>query len=92
MSPDGKYLASGGADNKVILWRIDPKIFVEYAYDDEFEGEKNKSPLFDQKHKGEKKQEYDERMEKAKEMEKSIVDKYYQKYMDNLKKIPFTTK
>lgn len=92
ISPDGKYLASGDDDGKVILWRLDPKIYVEYAYDDQFEADKSKSPLFDKRHKGEKKDEYEARMVKAKNLEDQLVEKYYKKYMDALKKVPITTK
>ena len=92
ISADGKYFASGGADNKVILWRLDPKIFVEYAYGEEFDAEKSKSSLFDERRKGESKQEYESRMEKAKVKENAIVAKYYQQYMEDLKKKPFTSK
>jgi WD40 repeat protein len=84
VNSDGSLMASGGIDKKVILWKLDKKIFVEYAFADEFEAEKNKSDLFLPRQKNEKKEEYNERMKNAKELEDQIVGKYYQKYIDAL--------
>ena len=83
----GDLLASGGADNKLMLWKLSKKIFVEYAYYDEFNAEKAKSSLFDEKRKGEKKEEYEERMNKAKILEDQILDTYYNKYITTLRNI-----
>jgi WD40 repeat protein len=89
VSPDGTIFVSGGADSKIIVWSLSKKIVVEYAYYDEFQQEKNASELFNPRAKGEKKQDYEERMLKAKELEDQIVEKYYQKYIQNLKELPF---
>ena len=89
VSPDGKILASGGADSKIIVWNLSKKIFVEYAYYDEFQQEENASLLFKPRGKGEKKQEYEERTAKAKELEDQIVERYYQQYIHNLRELPF---
>jgi WD40 repeat protein len=89
VSPDGKILASGGADSKIIVWNLSKKIFVEYAYYDEFQQEENASPLFKLRGKGEKKQEYEERTAKAKELEDQMVERYYQQYIHNLRELPF---
>ena len=89
VSPDGRYMASGGADAKVMIWNLSRKIFVEYAFYDEFEAEKSQSPLFDPKHKGEKKEDYEARMVKAVELENQIIEKYYQKYLEDLKNKQF---
>ena len=84
VSPNGELMVSGGADSKVIIWNLSKKIFVEYAFYDELEQEKSQSSLFDPRRKNEKKTEYDERMIKAGELEKQLIDKLYQKYLDNL--------
>jgi WD40 repeat protein len=84
LSSDGKYLASGGNDNKVKIWELNRKIFVEFAYFDEFEAEKSKTSLFHAKRQDENKQDYEKRMAKAKELEDQIVDNFYKKYLVEL--------
>lgn len=82
---DGTLLASGGADAKVYLWSLSEKIFVEFAYYDEFHKELESSSLFDPKRKGEKKEDYEKRHEKAAVKEAEIIDRYYVKYLDAIK-------
>lgn len=89
VSADGKFLASGGNDNKVRLWDLSKKIFVEYAFYDEFNSEKDQSGLFSPKQKGETKQQFEERETRAKQFESEIIDKYYQKYIEEINKKPF---
>jgi WD40 repeat protein len=85
VSSDGKLLVSGGSDSKVIVWDLSKKIFVEYAYYDEFQADKDNSGLFAPRGKGEKKEEYDARVAKAGVAEQEIIDKYYQLYSKNLR-------
>jgi len=89
ISPDGNLMASGGADSRILIWDLAKKIFVEYAFYDEFEAEKNQSALFDPKGKNEKKPDYDERLRKAFEMEAEIIEKYYEKYIEDLQNQSF---
>jgi WD40 repeat protein len=84
VSTDGEYLASGGNDNKVKLWELNKKIFVEYAFYDELNAEKEKSGLFVPKQKDEKKQDYELRQEKAKNLEAQIVENLYKRYIVEL--------
>lgn len=91
VNSDGSLLASGGADSKVIIWKLDKKIFVEYAFYDDFQQEKDSSGLFDPKGKGESKQDYESRTLKAKELETGIVEKYYNKYIQNLREQPLNS-
>jgi hypothetical protein len=61
---------------------------VEFAYYDEFEEEKAATGLFGERGKGEKKEEYENRMISAREKENEMVEKYYllyQKELHNLK-------
>jgi WD40 repeat protein len=89
VNKDGSLIASGGVDGKVILWKLDKKIFVEYAFPDEFNAEKNNSDLFAPRQKNESKDDYALRNLKANELEKQIVAKYYQMYIENLTRQTF---
>jgi len=89
VSPDGLHLVSGGYDSKVLVWEISKKIFVEYAFYDEFLAEKSESSLFDEKQKSESKSDYEARLLKANETEQEIVEKYYRKYMQHLRDLTF---
>ncbi len=85
----GDLLASAGSDNTVMLWQLSKKIFVEYAYYDEFAAEKAKSSLFDPKRKGENKDDYQKRLDKAKILEDQILENYYNKYISELRNKKF---
>jgi WD40 repeat protein len=89
VSADGKIFASGGVDRKVLLWELIPKIYVEYSFYDEFNTEKESISLFDERRKGEKKEDFEQRSRKAAEKEGEIVNRYYQLYLENLKKMDF---
>lgn len=89
ISPDGNSMVSGGADSKVLVWNLSKKIFVEYAYYDEFENEINQSPLFDPRGKGEKKEDYEIRLLKAEELMDQIIDGFYKMYVVELQELPF---
>ena len=92
VSADGKSFVSGGADGKVFLWEINPKVFVEFAFYDEFEAEKESISLFDERRKGESKSDYEQRSEKAQEREQEIVAKYYKQYLEKQKQYSFKNK
>ncbi|MBA7577679.1 hypothetical protein ES708_19532 [subsurface metagenome] len=89
VNSEGNLLASAGADNRVFLWELSKKIFVEYAYYDEFDAEKSESNLFDPKRKGENKSDYENRMNKARDLEEQIVARYYQQYINSIKNLTF---
>ncbi len=79
-SPDGKYFASASNDETVILWQFLPRIFAEYYYYDEIGQEKEKSGLFEPRHKGESRKDFNAREEQAQQYLKDLYDKYYQRY------------
>ena len=83
-SPDGKYFASGSNDNTVIVWSIGKRVVAEYYYSDEIAEEMNTTNLFKPKQKGEKKDEYQARMEKAEKIRNELYDKYYKKYLEEI--------
>lgn len=82
---DGTLFASGGADTKVLLWSLSKKIFVEYAYYNEFHAEKESSSVFDPKRKGEKREDFEKRQQKAAVKEAEIVDRYFARYTEEIK-------
>ncbi|MBN1952898.1 MAG: WD40 repeat domain-containing protein [Bacteroidales bacterium] len=87
VNEQGTLMASGGADSKVFLWDLSKKIFVEYAFYDEFYSDKEATGLFDEKRKGEKKEEYEARMEEARIKEAEIVERYYEKYLAQVREL-----
>lgn len=89
VNSDGDMFASAGADNKVILWNLSKRIFVEYAFYDKFEAEKNESNLFDEKRKGESREDYEKRKIKASELESEILEKFYLQYITELRNKKF---
>jgi WD40 repeat protein len=86
VSTGGDLFVSGGIDGQVLLYRIDGKVFVEYTFYDEFMNEKEGNSLFEERRKGEKKEDYESRQAKARDKETEIVEKYYRQYLDRLKK------
>lgn len=80
--PDGKRFVSAGMDGSLKMWEIHPEIFVLKYFPKEYELELKENPLFLPKQKGEKKDEYESRMEMAAKTKKNIVNKYYQQYLE----------
>jgi WD40 repeat protein len=89
INTDGTLLASGGEDTKVLIWELSKKIFVEYAYYDEFHKEMESSSIFDPKRKGERKEDYEKRQEKANIKEAEIIERYYLQYVEDIRNQTF---
>ena len=85
VSPDDKYLATGGEDAKVFIYDIDKKLFVVESDPEAYEVFKNGNAVFDEKRKGEKKEEYENRMKRASKVEREWIEQQYTKYISNLK-------
>ncbi len=84
VSPDGKYLVSGGVDKRVYVWKLSKKIFVDYFFEDEMEKIVSESELFLPKQKGEDKESYRQRSEKAEKYMNLKVEEYYEQYLKSL--------
>lgn len=81
-STDGRYLASASSDKTVILWTLSKDIFADYYYKREIDDVVGMSDLYGPKRKGESKEQYAEREEKARlELEK-LYNKYYEMYLE----------
>lgn len=85
--PSGTYLASGAADKTIAIWNFTHDIIVDHYYASEINAEKEKSGLFLPKGKEETKTAYQERTAKAQELNKQLVEKYYNQYLASVKGI-----
>ena len=85
-SPSGESFASGSNDKTVIIWSVEPEIFVNYYYVEEFYEELENSGLWGPKRDGESRDEFKVRSEEADKYKKSLIEKYYQKYLKEIKK------
>lgn len=83
--PDGKSFVSGSYDGTAKLWQIAPEIFVTYYFKEEIEAEMKANPVFEEKSGSESRKEYSNRMEEAKKEREQLVQKYYRKYLEQLK-------
>ncbi len=84
-SPDGEYFASGDNDDKVLVFKLDHRIFVDYAYKNEMQKEMEEAGYLDQKRDNESRSDYKARQEKAGEFNKMLYKKYYKMYKEKLK-------
>jgi WD40 repeat protein len=93
VTPDGKAFASGSNDKTILIWKLAPDIFAEHYFAKEMEDEANASGLFEPRKDGETKADYKTRQAKADEFRKTLIEKYYQKYMNEIRgKLPQTIK
>jgi len=85
----GTFFASASDDHTVRIWRLNRKYFLEGSYfEKEIEDEVSASPLFAPRGEGETKQSYDARKAEAEKYLEELYDKYYQRYIDMLNKLP----
>lgn len=82
--PDGKSFISAGMEGTIRVWQIHPEIFVLKYFSDDYEKEIKENPVFLPKQKGEKKADYELRMENAVKLKEEIIAKYYQLYKDKI--------
>ncbi len=79
---DGKHFASACMDGELAIRELSPEIFVMKYYKKEMEEEMNANPVFQERRKSEKKQDYESRMERAKAAKEKLVGKYYTMYLE----------
>lgn len=83
--PDGESFISGSYDQTAKWWRLAPELFVNYYFKEEIEAEMEENPVFQEKSRSESRQEYAERMEEAKKQRDQLYQKFYRKYLEQLK-------
>ena len=83
-SPDGKSFASASDDYSIVIWEINPEIFVYFKYSEEFYEELDHSGLWGSKKSDETREEFKIREEKAAEFKKTLIEKYYDIYINDL--------
>jgi len=77
---DGFY----SCDNQgnIIEWSVPKKVFVDYYFSKEMDQEIADNKTFEPRRKGESKEDFKTREEKAEKIRQSLIDKYYIKYTE----------
>ena len=83
-SPDGKTFASASFDQSVKIWNFSHEIMVDYYYSPQVFDELQ-DPMFLPRKKGESKDAFESRQTKASQMKEEIYERYYMKYLEDLK-------
>ncbi len=80
---DGFY----SCDNQgnICQWVVPKNVFVDYYFSKEMNDEIANNKIFQPRKKGESKDDYKSREEKAEKLKKALIDKYYEKYMQSEK-------
>jgi len=82
--PDSKHCVTCSQDGTARVYEISPRFFAEFYYFSELQEEMQDSGLFGDRRKGEKKNEYLLRRDKAEKLRKELHAKYYQMHMEEL--------
>lgn len=85
--PSGELIASASLDKTVAIWDFNRELIVEHYFAEEIKKEKDQSALFLEKSKEETKTAYQERLAKAKDFNRKLVEKYYNQYLASIKGI-----
>jgi len=84
--PDGKHCVTCSQDGTAKVYEISARFFAEFYYFSELQQDMQESGLFEDRRKGEKKDEYLLRRDKAEKLRKELHEKYYQMHMDEIEK------
>ncbi len=81
---DGSEFFSCDKEGVVAEWTVDKKLFVDFYYNDEIQHEYETNKLFSPRRKGESKDDYKVREEKAELEKQQLIETYYAKYLETL--------
>lgn len=82
--PDSKHVVTCSNDGTAMVFRITPRFFAEYYYFTELRKEMKDSGLFEDRQKGEKREEYQQRQQEAEKFRKELHEKYYRMHLQSL--------
>ncbi len=82
--PDSKHVVTCSNDGRAMVYEISPRFFAEYYYFSELQQEMRESGLFEERRKGEKKEDYQLRQEKAAKFRQELYQKYHRKHLEEL--------
>jgi WD40 repeat protein len=81
--PGGKSFISAGMDGRLTTRELHPEIFVMKYFEKEYEKALTENPVFLPRQKGERKTDYELRLERAAKVKEEIIQKYYALYLEN---------
>ena len=84
--PDSRHVVTCSNDGTARVYEISPRFFAEYYYFPELQKEMQESGLFEDRMKGEKKEDYQLRQEKAEKFRTELYEKYYNLHLEELNK------
>ena len=85
-SPDGKTFATASNDKTIKIWKYSPEIFVDFYYGNRVRSEFEGKPEFMPRQKNEAKADFELRQNKSIIIKDEIYSRFYNQYIDDLKK------
>ena len=83
-NPAGDKFATASSDRKAMIWDFNTDLFVDYYYANEVKQAMDTMAIFKPRDKGESREVYEQRTEKAAREKKDLYAKYYRQYLDKL--------
>ncbi len=83
---DSRHVLTCSNDGTARVYEISPRFFAEYYYFSELQKEMQESGLFEERRKGENKEDYQLRQEKADRFRTELYDKYHRLHLEELNK------
>ncbi len=77
---DGFYSCDN--EGNIYQWNVPKKVFVDFYFGKEMNDEINRNRLFSPRRKGESKDDYKTREERAEKFKNTLIDKYYKQYTE----------